>query len=291
VLKGGAVVDEKQLFLDGQGLTIDELVRESVRILRENEPPEGYYGCFSGGKDSILVKRMAEIAKVRVAWHHNLTTIDPPEMIRHMREHYRDVKIHRPPKGNFFIRMERKKGFPTRRVRWCCEEYKESCNPRDATLLMGIRAEESAKRKKRWSHVQKHWRTGSMVVQPILDWPAEELWEFIRGEGLPYPSLYDEGFHRLGCIGCPMAREAGRLKEFERWPRYEKRWKLSFQRLWARRAGTLQRNGLEWFGSARFESWEAMWDWWLHDRPLPPKTPEEPLFESIHDELVRSGRK
>jgi len=181
------------------------------------------------------------------------------------------VVWHRPPKGNFFRRMETKKGFPTRRARWCCDEYKESCNPKDATMLMGIRAEESAKRRTMWSHVKKHCRSGSLVVLPILSWPSQELWEFIHAEKLPYCELYDEGFHRLGCIGCPMARERERKQEFERWPRFEKRWKLAFSRIWDRRAGTLQLDGREWFGSARFKRWEEMWDWWLHDRPLPQK--------------------
>ena len=261
--------EDRQLVFDGMGL--DSLVEHSLELLREHEPPGGYYGCFSGGKDSIVIKHLAKMAGVDVTWHYNVTTIDPPELIYFMREHHGDVIWERPKHGNFFRRMETKKGFPTRRVRWCCEEYKESCNPKDAVLLMGIRAEESAKRKARWSHVQKHWRSNSMVVQPILSWPAQELWEFIRGEGLPYCKLYDEGFHRLGCIGCPRAREAGRLKEFARWPRFEKRWRLAFARLWERRAGTLQRDGREWFGSARFKNWEEMWDWWLHDRPLPPK--------------------
>ena len=42
---------------------------------------------------------------------------------------------------------------------------------------------------------------------------------------VPYCSLYDEGFKRLGCIGCPMASATHRKKQFERWPRYEKLWK------------------------------------------------------------------
>lgn len=258
-----------QLSLEGMGL--DRLLRHSIRLLQEHEPPEGYYCAFSGGKDSIVVKHLVKLAGVKATYHYNMTTIDPPEMLHHMRKHYPDVVWHRHPKGNFFVRMERVKGFPTRRVRWCCEEYKESCNPKDVTMLMGIRAEESARRRKRWDEVSQHYRSKSPAILPILQWDSESLWEFIRGENLPYPSLYDEGFHRLGCIGCPMARAAGRIKEFERWPKFEKRWRLAFSRIWDRKAGTLQRDGREWFGSALFDSWEEMWDWWLHDRPLPKK--------------------
>jgi len=96
------------------------------------------------------------------------------------------------------------------------------------------------------------------------------VWEFIRGEGLAYCSLYDEGWTRLGCVGCPMAREAGKRREFRRWPGYERQWRRAFRLLWERRAGTVQRDGHQWFGSARFASWEEMWAWWLSDDPLPP---------------------
>jgi hypothetical protein len=105
-------------------------------------------------------------------------------------------------------------------------------------------------------------RSGRDVVLPLLHWDSEFLWEFIDSEAVPYCSLYDEGFHRLGCVGCPLASREARRREFARWPGFEKRWKLAFQRIWTRRAGTLQINGKEWFGSACFRDWEEMWDWW-----------------------------
>jgi phosphoadenosine phosphosulfate reductase len=169
-----------------------------------------------------------------------------------------------------------KKGFPTRRNRWCCDEYKESRSPKDATLIMGIRAEESASRRRRWLEVQRHWRTGSKVVSPILGMASDEIWAFILDNGLPYCSLYNEGFHRLGCIGCPLAREASRRKEFERWPAFEQKWRRSFRRIWERRSGTLQRDGREWFGDAFFRDWEEMWDWWLSDKGLPTTLTKSP---------------
>jgi phosphoadenosine phosphosulfate reductase len=252
---------------------------ETLEAIRENVPANGkpYYGLFSGGKDSVVLKHLAKMAGVPVEWHYNVTTIDPPELIKFIKREHSDVKWERPKHGNFFRRAAEKKGFPTRRARWCCEEYKESTVPKNETLLMGIRAQESPKRAKRWGIVGEYFRTGGKVINPIFKWDASDLWDFIHGEKIPYSELYDEGFKRLGCIGCPMASEAGKLREFSRWPKYEKKWKWIFERTWERRTGTIQRDGRIWFGDAYFKNWQEMWEWWLSNNSLPERIINEPL--------------
>jgi phosphoadenosine phosphosulfate reductase len=108
-------------------------------------------------------------------------------------------------------------------------------------------------------------------VNPIISWTEDDVWRFIHERGIPYCSLYDEGFTRLGCIGCPMARKAGKEREFARWPRYERKWKEAFRKLWERRMTThpLQRDGRPWPIAAKFENWEGMWAWWMGEAPWP----------------------
>ena len=243
-------------------------VESAIRLLGEHEPENGYIGCFSGGKDSVVIKHLVGLAGVKTEWHYHKTTIDPPELVKFIRQHHPDVIFDRPKHGNFFNRMV-KKGFPTRINRWCCAEYKEGFEGPDDTLVMGIRAEESAKRASRWGLTSRHFRSQALVICPIYEWASDELWAFIRNQKIPYCSLYDEGFKRLGCIGCPMARKRGKLREFERWPQYEKKWKRAFRLIWEKRVGITQRDGREWFGSACFDNWEEMWNWWLYDLPLP----------------------
>jgi len=251
--------------------SLDSDLAESIEIVRANAPADGspYYGLFSGGKDSVALREVARIAGVAVEWHYNVTTIDPPPVVRFIQRHHADVRWVRSKHGPFFRRAAEVKGFPTRRSRWCCQEYKESRVPSDRVLLMGIRAEESARRAARWKNVQTHWRSGATVVNPLLLWDSEELWQFIRGASVPYCSLYDEGFHRLGCVGCPMARARGKRLAFNRWPKFEERWRYVFRRTWERRHGTTQRDGRPWFGDAYFHDWEEMWQWWLSDAGLP----------------------
>lgn len=256
-----------QLQFSGCGVTIEELTAKAIKALQMFEPVDRpYWGCFSGGKDSIVIKELARMAGVNVQWYYNQTTIDPPELIYYMREHHGDVEWLK-PEQNFFSAIV-KNGFPTRRNRWCCRVFKESRSPVGATLILGVRAAESPRRRATWKLVTHHTVTKSNALAPIVAWTDADVWAFIRDRGLPYCSLYDEGFERLGCIGCPMAGP-GRKMQFARWPGYERAWKRAFRKLWEHRAGRPTRNGGEWFGTARFDGWEEMWKWWLNDDPLP----------------------
>lgn len=207
------------------------------------------------------------MAGVPVEWHYHQTTIDPPELVRFLRKEHEDVIWDRPKRGNFFRRAE-VKGFPTRMARWCCDEYKEESKTNGRPMILGVRISESRGRKARWtSCTMPHHRSGSMVVLPIRLWDDDHVWEFIRWRRLPYCSLYDEGFNRLGCVGCPLASARIRKMEFARWPAFERQWKRVFERIWTRRVHTLQRDGREWFGSRTFLSWENLFNWWNDGQP------------------------
>ena len=79
---------------------IDGYVRDKVAIaidrLRAFEPEEGYYIAFSGGKDSQCIYHLAVEAGVKFDAHYNLTTVDPPELVRFIKDNYPNVKIHYP---------------------------------------------------------------------------------------------------------------------------------------------------------------------------------------------------
>ena len=79
--------------------------------------------------------------------------------------------------------------------------------------------------------VEQCYRTRKTLVNPIVDWTDDDIWDFIRDRQLPYCSLYDEGFKRLGCIGCPLAGTKGMEKDFERWPQYKRLYIKAFQKM------------------------------------------------------------
>lgn len=77
----------------------------------------------------------------------NLTSVDPPEVIRFVKKRYPDVELIKPKESIYNIAI-RRKILPTMRVRWCCAEFKESAGAGKVTLI-GIRHEESSRRAKR----------------------------------------------------------------------------------------------------------------------------------------------
>lgn len=72
-------------------------------------------------------------------------------------------------------------------------------------------------------------RTGRMLVNPIIDWDEDDVWDFLNSYGIEHCSLYDEGFKRLGCIGCPMSNL--QQHEFERWPKYKEMYRRAFAKM------------------------------------------------------------
>jgi len=249
--------------LDGKSM-----VDQAIAILRTYEPPEGYYLAFSGGKDSVVLYRLAQMAGVRFDAHYSVCP-DPPELMRFIKREYPAVAWDR-PEHTLYWYIERK-GFPTRRRRWCCELFKEA-GGRGRVVLTGIRAAESPARQRRGTVEWCYRHRDKLYVNPILGWSTGEVWEFIRSQGLPYCHLYDEGWHRLGCVPCPFERKVER--SMGRWPRIWENCRRAFRRGWER----CGENGHHGFREShrRFESADAVFEWWCsRDRPYPAPLDEE----------------
>lgn len=160
---------------------------------------------------------------------------------------------------------------PTRKVRYCCAHLKEpggegrivvtgvrwaeSANRKNTHGVVGFRgkpkgtakmAEEMGADYKLNKHgdvimnddndtnrrmVEQCYRTRKTMVNPIVDWTDEDVWDFLNGLGVEHCCLYDEGFTRLGCIGCPLSGSAHMLRDFDRWPKYKDAYIRAFQRM------------------------------------------------------------
>ena len=112
-------------------------------------------------------------------------------------------------------------------------------------------------------YIESCYRLKKTVVNPIIDWEEEDVWEFIHKHNIPYCELYDEGYKRLGCIGCPMGRAAERVAEFDRYPKYKKIYLMAFEKM----LKTRESKGLPTPG---WKSAEDVFEWWVGEKD-PPK--------------------
>lgn len=242
-------------------------VESAIGRLQLYEPPEGYILAFSGGKDSICIYRLAVEAGVRFDAHYSVSPIDPPELHQFIKQNYPGVAWDFNAKG--FWKRAAKEGLPWRNQRWCCRIIKEQ-NAKGRVRVMGIRWEESPGRRKNYHHYyeQVGKRPPSYRLMPILDWNEAEVWEYIEGHGLAFPSLYDEGFSRLGCVMCPLAGRPQMRRDAKRWPKIERLWWKAVQRYFDTHHDATNPK------HKRYQSAADMWRWWTGMEP-----PEKPAKE------------
>lgn len=236
--------------------------------------------AFSGGKDSVclygLAKKLAEKVKQPLneiaIFEYYITNLDPPELVNFVKQEYKEVKIIH-PKKSFWKIVEESSTPPTRFQRYCCASLKEVHN-KNNVLITGVRWAESLRRantrtelevSKKASErrtrlrldneddrrqIENCMKFNEIVVNPIIDWNNEDVWMFINNEKLKYCKLYDEGFTRLGCIGCCMVSKKERERQFTKYPKYKEQYIRTFDKMTKKHETT-------------WKSGQEVFDWWM----------------------------
>ena len=110
------------------------LLRKCKQMALDYDPENGFYLAFSGGKDSQALYHLAVMAGVKFKAHMSLTSVDPPEVIRFVKQNYPDVELIK-PKISIYDMALKKHLLPTRSIRWCCAEFKEISGAGKVTLI------------------------------------------------------------------------------------------------------------------------------------------------------------
>lgn len=260
-------------------------VQVAIGRLKMFEPPEGYYVAFSGGKDSQCIYHLCEEAGVKFDAHYNITGIDPPELVYFMRENYPDVQRHQHEKSMFQLMEE--KGLPTRLKRFCCAELKERGGA-GRFVVTGVRWAESNNRKnnrdlvefdtygsnskgaiekreiflladndEKRNMIENCTVKGKHIINPIIDWSEAEVWHYLKSRNIKYCKLYDKGYARLGCIGCPNSSK--KRKELAEYPKFAENYKRAIAR-WL--PGYLERAEKD-DRKPLFTTVEEWYSWWI----------------------------
>ncbi len=252
---------------------------------------------YSGGKDSDVMLELFKRSGITYEVYNSHTTADAPQTIYHIREMFQSLELkgikctidyHKQLDGSrvtMWNLIPRKLMPPSRIARYCCSELKESgCANR--MIATGVRWAESAKRKERevfesispkkdnrvkadaekiltdnddtrllFEQCQLKAKT---VVNPIIDWKDNDIWDYYWNECKVHNPLYQMGYYRVGCIGCPMAGKS-RWKEFADFPKYKQAYICAFDKMIEIRHQKKLPNKRRW------KNGKEVFEWWMED--------------------------
>ena len=225
---------------------------------------KGFWCGFSGGKDSQALYHMMQLCNAPMCVYFSPTSVDPPEVIRFIRKNYPEVEFTKLDKSIFevFKQMRvlpsmkirwccayfKEKGGEGKVV--CTGVRKAESvrrSKRNEIEVSGRKFsghmdefeqwQEKRIRKKVKNLNQDQFRDAKqtevrcingkdkILLNPILEWSDQDVWEFLnKVVEVPHCELYDEGYTRIGCIGCPMATTKNQIKQFQRWPHVKEKW-------------------------------------------------------------------
>ncbi len=65
----------------------------------------------------------------------------------------------------------------------------------------------------------------SILISPIFNWTEKDVWYFLNEVvRVPHCELYDQGYHRIGCILCPMSSPRQKQREMQDFPHVRRGW-------------------------------------------------------------------
>ena len=275
-------------------------VRNSIDRLKMFSPDDDkYYVCYSGGKDSDVLKILCELSNVPYELHYNLTTADAPETVQYIKSQSNIIiekaRYSDGTHKTMWNLIPNHKIPPTRQHRYCCQELKEF-GGKGRLKVVGVRWAESRTRsensalvmitgkpKKVTKFLEENYipydknkksgvimnydnsesrravefcyRTTNTMISPIIDWSDNDVWEFLNYYGCKSNPLYQCGFGRVGCIGCPLSTYKNMKREFSLYPKFRDNYINAFSHMVDKRR--TEKNDSFW------TSGEEVYKWWV----------------------------
>lgn len=118
------------------------------------------------------------------------------------------------PEASAVESLERQKGFYS--FRESVENRKECCFIRKVEPLAralkgmdawitGMRRSQSVTRSDLQKIEKDEAHGGLIKINPLADWPEQDVWGYIKKNGVPYNRLHDAGYRSIGCAPCTRA--------------------------------------------------------------------------------------
>lgn len=241
-----------------------DVILKALPLALKYDPDKGFFVGISFGKDSQALYHMMQLCNVPFHAYFSPTSIDPAEVIRFGRKNYPEVEFTKIDKSIFdvFKAMKilpsmrirwccayfKEKGgegkvvctgvrkaesvrrskrneieVSGRKFSGHMDEFEDWQEKRIRRKMKNLNQDQFSDVKE--SEVRCINGNDKILLNPIIEWSEEDVWEFLnKVVEVPHCELYDQGWTRIGCIGCPMATTKNQIKQFKRWPHVKEKW-------------------------------------------------------------------
>lgn len=241
-----------------------DVILKALPLALKYDPDKGFFVGMSFGKDSQALYHMMQLCDVPFHAYFSPTSVDPAEVIRFGRKNYPEVEFTKIDKSIFDVFREMKvlpsmkirwccayfkeKGgegkvvctgvrkaesvrrskrneieVSGRKFSGHMDEFEQWQEKRIRKKMKNLNQDQFSDAKQ--TEVRCINGKDKILLNPIIEWSEEDVWEFLnKVVEVPHCELYDEGYTRIGCIGCPMATTKNQIKQFKRWPHVKEKW-------------------------------------------------------------------
>jgi phosphoadenosine phosphosulfate reductase len=98
------------------------------------------------------------------------------------------------------------------------------------------------------------------VVSPIYEWSDSDVWDYLNGGGYSHNPMYDMGYRRVGCVGCPLATYRQKMKGFADFPTFKKHYIDAFQEMLEIQK---QKGKVYDESTGNWKDGESVFNWWI----------------------------
>jgi phosphoadenosine phosphosulfate reductase len=149
------------------------------------------------------------------------------DLIAQLRENYPGLNLELvTPEPVHVQRMVARKGLDL--FQNSVEDRLLCCNIRKVQpltkVLHGLDAWITGLRRDQWAtrtNIRKieidHDHGAIVKLNPLAEWTKDEVWDYVRDNGVPYHPLYDAGYTSIGCAPCTRAIKPGEADRAGRW--------------------------------------------------------------------------
>ena len=186
---------------------------------------------FSGAEDVVLIDMACRIRKDVKVFSLDTGRLHPEtyRFIDRVREHYGIAIELMMPEAVAVEALVREKGL----FSFYRDDHKECCGVRKINPLRrklgtldawitGQRKDQSPNTRAEIPVIQDDKafaRAGATLTKfnPLSNWTSQQVWDYIRGNNVPYNELHDRGFISIGCEPCTRPVGPGQHEREGRW--------------------------------------------------------------------------